>query len=202
MGRLGADLIFVYGGSFDPPHRGHVLLLESILGRMKANDSLYIVPNHNSPLKETKLLENGLIWKFCQWTFEKILGPNINLVDWELKKEEKSYTIDTIEDILNKNPSSEIGLILGEDNLADFHKWHRVSSLVALIKSFLIFRRTTPTPKPIQDIPLFLSTKVEIMNNSLWNVSSTEIRKGFFSDTDVDVRVLNELEALGIYPRS
>lgn len=194
-------MIFVYGGSFDPPHLGHKNLVMSLVLFLNPLDFIFLIPNYYSPIKDKKLFTPNQIWNFCQLTFESLLSKQVLLLDWELKKEEKSFTIQTLRKIRKEYPEQELSLVLGEDSLENFENWQCPEEIVSLVSSILVFRRWTAVPNMVPLVPELLKSKVRIMENPLWTVSSTDIRNGLFSPKEIEERVLLQLNNLGFYSK-
>ncbi|EKD64703.1 MAG: hypothetical protein ACD_50C00320G0002 [uncultured bacterium] len=109
--------IGVLGGSFDPPHNGHLFVAKELL-KQKAVEKIILMPVFKHPfgkqvtqakhrLAMTKLLDN----------------ENIIASDMELKKEGLSYSTDTLRALKNQFPKDDFAWIMGEDQLKDFKKW-------------------------------------------------------------------------------
>lgn len=122
--------IAVYGGSFDPPHRGHVEAARVAAETLGA-DRFLIVPDREAPHKELSgdgpSPEERLA--LCRLAFAGIPGAEIS--DVELRREGKSYTADTAEQLLAENPGAELTLVLGEDMLRCFEDWYRYRYLLS-----------------------------------------------------------------------
>ena len=122
--------IAFYGGSFDPPHRGHVEAARLAAETLKA-DRFLVIPDHDPPHKE---LDEGSPspeerFALCRLAFAGI--PGVEVSDLELRRAGKSYTADTVEQLLAENPGAELTLVLGEDMLRCFEDWYRWRYLLA-----------------------------------------------------------------------
>ena len=121
--------IAVYGGSFNPPHRGHLAAAKSAV-RALAPDRFLIVPAGipphktlaaNSPTPEQRMA-------LCRLAFAEIAQCEIS--DIELRREGKSYSSDTVAELQEKYPGAEICLVIGTDMLLSFEQWHRFRELL------------------------------------------------------------------------
>ena len=123
--------IVLYGGSFDPPHVGHVEAARTAVEALEP-DRLLIMPDHQPPHKE--LGEDGPPpgerLALCRLAFAGIPGAEVS--DLELRREGKSYTADTVEQLLGENPDAELTLMIGEDMLRCFDKWYRYHYLLSV----------------------------------------------------------------------
>ena len=107
--------IGIFGGSFNPPHNGHVNSLTTVQKKM-GFDKIHIIPNSQNPLKvptETAADEHRL--KMAQLAFATY-GNAFYIDDIELKRGGKSYTIDTIKELRKTYESKDLYLIIGADN--------------------------------------------------------------------------------------
>ncbi|TGL37334.1 nicotinate-nicotinamide nucleotide adenylyltransferase [Leptospira perdikensis] len=176
--------VFFFGGSFNPPHRGHRHVIETI-SKIYPKDLLYICPNYVSPFKlGEKSFTPDEIWNLCLAEFEGLLSKNVILWDEEIKKTNISYTIDSINTLKSLHPNSEISLVIGEDNLDSFDKWKSYLEILKATKKIIIVRRDTPPLKEIS-IPTFLpKSQILILENPILPMSSREIRKVSNGDWD------------------
>jgi nicotinate-nucleotide adenylyltransferase len=194
-----ASRLGFFGGSFDPPHRGHFAMAESILERASL-DLLLLCPAHHAPLRDRPPLFTahhrlGMVTAMCK----KI--PNAHAWDYEVNQRKVGYTVDTIREVQKKFSPEKIFLILGSDQFAQLHRWKNIDQLAKLVK-FLVFARR-PHPIEAPAIPHLLWEEVQ---NPLWEVSSTSIRKNIerkipFSN-DLTEEVLQYLKDFSLLPNS
>lgn len=121
--------IAVYGGSFNPPHLGHVEAAKSA-ARALAPDLFLIVPASIPPHKD--LAEDSPSasrrMELCKLAFAEVPGAEIS--DIELKREGKSYSYDTVLQLQNEYPGAEICLVIGTDMLLTFEEWYHFRFLL------------------------------------------------------------------------
>ena len=152
--------IAIFGGSFDPPHLGHLAIIKKALERLDI-DRLIVVPAFISPFKKGHAAppELRLEWLKKITAFD----PRITVSDIELKKGGPSYTIDTVNHFARFFDT--IYLIIGADNLRDLHKWHRFDELNKKVKWVVATRDNTDVPQG------FIRLDVDMP------ISSTELRE-------------------------
>ena len=112
------DKIAILGGTFNPPHNGHVHLLEAFQNAMDF-DKILIVPVAIPPHKEAHDLaapEHRL--KMCELAF-----PAAEVCDIEMRNGGKNYTADTLEQLKQVYPDSQFYFIMGTDMLLSFNRW-------------------------------------------------------------------------------
>lgn len=126
--------IGIYGGSFDPPHKGHLLLAEN-LRRVSGVDTVIIVPAAMSPFKSTSGASAEDRLEMCRRTF---VGDEYEISDIELLRGGKSYTVDTVREIKDKYPQAELYLFMGDDMLLSFDRWYKfreISDMCTIVAS-------------------------------------------------------------------
>ena len=121
--------IGVYGGSFNPPHNGHLMLAKELTPKL-CLDKLIIIPSNISPQKS----DNGNIEpehriKMCQILFDE---PSFVVSDCEIKRGGKSYTFDTLTDLKKKYAEDELYLFMGSDMFLSFDTWYRYEDILSL----------------------------------------------------------------------
>ncbi len=128
MDRLLAWVLF--GGTFDPPHDGHVAIARAALAQTGAR-RLLVIPALRSPHKaarEPAPAADRLA--MCREAFRGIGRVEVSSI--EIDRPPPSYTISTLETLASTHP--EVGtwwLLMGEDSLADVPRWHRATDLVS-----------------------------------------------------------------------
>ena len=121
--------IAIYGGSFNPPHCGHVEAARTIADTLKP-DKLLIIPASIPPHKE--LAEGSPSAKerllLTQMAFADI--PGAEVCDIEILREGKSYSADTLEQLMGIYPEAEFIFAMGTDMLLSFEEWYRYRFLL------------------------------------------------------------------------
>ena len=125
--------IAIFGGSFDPPHLGHDMIVKEALKSLNIN-KLIIIPTFLSPFKSEFGAPPNLRLQWCRSLWEN-LSPKIIVSDYEASQNRAVATIDSVSYF--KNNASRIYLIIGADQLNSLHKWHRYDELKALV-SFVV----------------------------------------------------------------
>jgi nicotinate-nucleotide adenylyltransferase len=111
----------LFGGSFNPPHAGHVLLAEIALRRLRL-DQLWWIVTPGNPLKSHKeLMPLKERLAACEAMAE---DPRIKVTAFEAEHHMR-YTADTLALVKRKNPDVNFAWLMGADNLKNFHLWQR-----------------------------------------------------------------------------
>lgn len=177
MSRIG-----VYGGSFNPPHNGHVLAAEEAIRRLRL-DRLLIIPAYQAPHKQQAEGSPDAATRLCltQAAFGQIDAAEIS--DLEMKREGVSYTVDTLQALHRQYPNDELLLLMGTDMLLDFPKW-RSPDRIAKLATLAVMHRQSEGEKlrtQLQDTAQRIETdwggRVEFTENDCIALSSTEIRR-------------------------
>ena len=112
------------GGTFNPPHLGHVRAAAAAAKELGLDD-LYVIPAGIPPHKE--LPEGGADGmqrlEMARLAFAGI--PGLEVLDWELKRAGKSYTADTVERLLAEDPEGELWILCGTDMFETLPDWYR-----------------------------------------------------------------------------
>lgn len=120
--------IAIFGGSFDPPHIGHVAIVNKALQSLPI-DKLYVVPAFVNPFKSGTHAppERRLAW------LERIFAdePRVVVSDFEIAQGQPVPTIETVQQFRQYDPS--IYLIIGSDNLDTLAQWDRFEQLDSLV---------------------------------------------------------------------
>ena len=121
--------IAVYGGSFNPPHLGHMEAAGTVAEALNP-DKFLIIPDNLPPHKEMEedspMPEQRM--GLCKLAFSAIPGAEIS--DMEINREGKSYTADTVDRLRELYPEDELTLVMGTDMLLSFEQWYRFRYLL------------------------------------------------------------------------
>jgi len=121
--------IAIFGGSFDPPHIGHLEIIKKALDSLPIK-KLYVIPAFISPFKKGHFAPANLRLRWLK----KITAfdERVEVSDIEIKKEKKSYSIETVNHFALLYDT--IFFIIGADNLKTLHKWHKFDELNKKVK--------------------------------------------------------------------
>ena len=132
------DYIGIFGGSFDPIHRGHIESLKNVIKELNLSKVL-VIPNKVSPLKELSVASSLEKIKMLEIAFKDF--KEIEIEDYELKKEGPSFMIETLQYLDKKLGKKEhFLLIIGEDSFQSFHRWKNYQHIIKMT-SLLVMNR-------------------------------------------------------------
>lgn len=183
-----AQLIGIFGGSFDPVHNGHLRLIIELLEQLPFSE-IRILPCHTPALKtanyapaEHRLNMLGL----ATLALNKII-----LDDRELKRSGVSYTYDSLISIRQEITDKPLALIIGCDAFLEFNKWYRWQDILKLTHLIVVTRPNFTLPsngiiydllekhltQDIQDFNITAAGKIMICPIPLLAISATDIRR-------------------------
>ncbi|MEG0978697.1 MAG: nicotinate (nicotinamide) nucleotide adenylyltransferase [Oscillospiraceae bacterium] len=118
--------IGIFGGTFNPPHSGHLRLVKAF-EKQKGFDKILIIPTYIPPHKESPQLascEDRI--EMCHLAFT---DPVFEVCDIEINRGGKSFTYDTLVQLKDIYKGAEFSLIIGSDMFQTFHEWHRAKDI-------------------------------------------------------------------------
>ena len=125
--------LLLYGGTFDPPHLGHMNNLRAAM-ELIAPDRVIVMPAGIPPHKAASSTpaEQRLAMCACFTA----LGPGVGVSRWEIDRAGRSYTVETLEMLHRAYLGAELYLSIGSDMLLTFREWHdwqRILELAVLV---------------------------------------------------------------------
>ncbi|MBK7006772.1 MAG: nicotinate (nicotinamide) nucleotide adenylyltransferase [Burkholderiales bacterium] len=119
----------VFGGAFDPPHRGHVALAQTALQQLQL-DVLHAIPTGQAWHKSRDLTAGEHRLAMTRLAFEGI--DRVQVDAREIARSGPSYTVDTLTELQAAYPQAQLYLLVGEDQAQALPTWHRWQALVRL----------------------------------------------------------------------
>ena len=118
--------VIIYGGSFNPPHSGHIMLAKEAYRQIRPAH-FYFVPNYHSPFKEMQPASfNDRRNMLSIAAGEEFMGqPGVEISSWEEDQKKTVYTWRTVEHFRKKHPDCKIYFLMGSDCLQSFWQWQR-----------------------------------------------------------------------------
>ena len=159
----------VFGGTFDPPHLGHLLVAQDVREALSL-DRVIFVPARRSPFKDdagTEPAEHRL--RMVEAAVEG--DPSFSVSRLELDRPEPSWTVDTVRELRTLHPGARITLLMGVDQWRHFREWKDPLEIARLAR-IAVFARNGETPEDYPDRAV-VPTVVKVRRLDL---SSTELR--------------------------
>ncbi len=194
--------IGLYGGTFDPPHKGHVKLAYDFY-KESGSDLLIVMPSFIPPHKQNSGTPVTARYEMTKLAFDYLgeIGVNYTVSDYEITKQDVSFTIETVDFLLDKYPDSTLNLCVGSDMLYYFEKWKDADLLMRKCTLYSKARLDGEYEK-LCGHARYLEEKygasVHIMQGTVLEVSSTELRNSTKTEL-LDKKVLEYIEKHGLY---
>lgn len=193
--------IAIYGGSFDPPHKGHKLLAENLASVCGA-EKVIIIPTALSPFKNSSSATAEDRMNMCNIFFKEDL---FHISDVEIRRGGKSYTVDTLTQIKEENPDAELFLFMGDDMLLSFDKWYKHEEILKL--ATIVCACRTENLQELDNMKDFVKNVLKAENRVIicesvpFEISSTEIRSRLKDGKNIGLSedVYNYIASKGLY---
>jgi nicotinate-nucleotide adenylyltransferase len=189
--------IGVFGGTFDPPHIGHLLLASDARDALSL-DRLIFIPAGAQPFKVATPPIASPRDRLEMLRLAVADDASYTVDDAEISRNGLSYTVDTLEHLSKRYAGAELFLLLGEDSLAGFDQW-REPRRIKELASLAAMRRAGGSAAGAKSMP---SGVIEVSTRRV-DVSSTEIRKRLRAGQSikgfVPESVERFIEARGLY---
>lgn len=191
--------IAIYGGSFDPPHKGHRLLAENLMkscGALK----VIVIPTAMSPFKNSSGASAEDRLQMCRLAFSDEV---FEVSDIEISRGGKSYTVDTVTAVKAMYPDAELYLFMGDDMLLSFDRWYRYRDILSMCT--LVAACRTEDCEKLQAMKSFcedvLGDKVIICEDVPLEISSTQVRQQLLLGESefVSSEVMEYIKSRGLY---
>jgi len=134
--------VALYGGSFDPPHRGHVAVVNA-LNRLDFVDKIVIMPTYLNPFKELFTAEAALRYRWLKEIFSDY--EKVTVSSFEIDKKRKVPTIESVREL--QKEFDTIYLVIGADNLEKLKEWYQFELLEKAVTFIVASRDNIPIPQ-------------------------------------------------------
>ena len=174
--------IGIFGGTFNPPHKGHVRIVEKMTEELNL-DKVLIIPNKKPTHKRCDdLADNQHRLEMCKMAFN---NPIYEVSSMEIDRESDSYTIYTLNELAERYPDDEFFLIIGSDMFLIFNKWYKHKELLERCTLCVASRDNDDTIKQLRayafdTLGIYIKEldgkHIHISPMSAYEVSSSDIR--------------------------
>jgi nicotinate-nucleotide adenylyltransferase len=169
--------IGIFGGTFDPPHIGHLILADECQRQLSLDKLLWVVTNHppHKELTGIRSIEDRL--ELVRLTIAD--NPYFEISRVDIDRPGPHYSVDTVKILRKQFPEAELFYLLGGDSLHDLPGWHTPIDFLAACDGIGVMRRhddQVDLDKLEQAIP-GISLKVHMIEAPILEISSHEIRE-------------------------
>ncbi|MEO6902100.1 MAG: nicotinate (nicotinamide) nucleotide adenylyltransferase [Bacteroidia bacterium] len=175
--------IGLFFGSFNPVHVGHLVLANYMLSFTDLEEVWFIVSPQNPLKKKKTLLDERHRLQLVRLAIDD--HPKLKANDIEFKISRPSYTTNTLAHLKEKYPHVNFTLILGADNLENFHKWKNYEEILNHHELYIYPRINNNASSTSEALLLEKHPKVKMVDAPLLEISSTFIRNAIKDKKDV-----------------
>ena len=187
--------IGIYGGTFSPPHNGHIAAAKAFMEQMWL-DFLYVIPAGTPPHKEMDVkVDAAHRLEMCRLAFSGIEGVYVS--DLEVRREGRSYTVDTLRELAGED--RRLFLLLGTDMMLTLDQWREAEEIFRLCYPVYIRREADRSldQKIIDKIAEYNQKYGKVVRRIVTEpieISSGEIRKKIQSGSSVSALIPSAVE--------
>jgi len=200
-----SQFIGIFGGTFDPVHKGHTEIIKNLFELIPL-DKVIVIPNGKAPHKKVSVNSKERL-KMVSSAFQDI--DKVIIDDREIKKNDPSYAISTLKELLEENEDNSLVWIMGSDAFSEIDSWYQWQDFIEMVNIIVMVR---PNHEISMDSEAFniMSTRQTIDKESLHagrgkiyllkirpiEITSTEIRNKIIEGKDVSEFLLEEVNEL------
>lgn len=160
--------IGIFGGTFDPPHIGHLIVASDACAALRL-DRLLLVPAALPPHKRGRV-STPAEQRLAMVRAAVEDDPRLEVDDLEVRREGASYSVDTLREMRARHPEAELFFLIGMDQMREFHSW-REPQEVARLARLSVVAREGEAEHPESPFPY------RVVHVTRIDLSATEIRR-------------------------
>ncbi|MGP4107203.1 nicotinate-nucleotide adenylyltransferase [Virgibacillus sp. L01] len=174
--------IGILGGTFDPPHLGHLIIAEEVRVALKL-DEIWFIPSQEPPHKEKAFIGAPHRVEMVKRAISS--NPSFKLNTIEVSRSGKSYTFETMKQLTKDNPDIKFHFIIGADMVEYLPNWNHINNLLDMVIFVGVKRKGYK-----------LNSKYSIVevNVPLIEISSTNIKERLNNNTSIKYMVPDAVE--------
>lgn len=169
--------IGIFGGTFNPPHIGHIQAAKQAVAALNLS-KLLLIPAGAAPHKQAAPVSGEQRLAMLRLAVQNI--PKIEVSDIELCRPGPSYTVDTLRELKQLNPDAELVLFMGSDMFTSFLSWKEPETIANLASLAVFYRGDKGEMRAVQtqmETLIAMGAKVELVQNEVTVISSTQMRR-------------------------
>lgn len=164
----------VFGGTFDPPHLGHLAVAKAALSQLKL-DEVILVPAARNPLRRTATLASpSKRLEMCTLLVSGEEGLSVSDID--VTRPPPSYAVDTLEELLRVMPG-RYWFVVGSDSLQTIPQWHMAERLLRICRIAAVEREGRAMNAWFGSLPAWVTEQTDLIEMSRHLASSSKIRE-------------------------
>ena len=179
--------IGLYFGTFNPIHVGHLIIANHMAEHADLDQIWMMVTPHNPHKEKNSLLDDRNRLHMVQLATEDF--QKIKPSDFEFNLPQPNYTVNTLAHLQDKYPKYEFALIMGEDNLNNFHKWKNYEAILQNHELFVFPRLKSG----LIDNQFLNHPKIHKIDAPIMEISSTFIRENIKNGKNVEPLLPNKV---------
>ena len=171
--------IGIYGGTYNPPHTGHMQAAKEAI-RLLELDKLLLIPDRIAPHKEIPSGSPAPEQRLEMLHIAAAECPGMEVSDIELQREGPSYSYLTVEELRLQYPAAQLILLMGTDMFLSFHTWREPQRIMKHATLGVFCRGEKGEREKIlaqKRVLEEMGAKVELVENRILSISSTQLRR-------------------------
>lgn len=170
------ERIGIYGGTFNPPHIGHIRAAAYAVQELRL-DRLLVIPDRIAPHKQLPKDSPTPQQRLEMLKIATAGLPNMEVSDLELNREGTSYTYQTVQQVRQMYPDAKIYLLMGTDMFLSFHNWRNPELITQDAALAVFYRGDKNEVDAIKSRVAEVEWEVELIENPVIDISSTQLRR-------------------------
>ena len=131
-------ILGLFGGTFDPPHLGHVAAAQAAVAALGLSELVVTVAADPQLKPAAPTAPAAVRYEMAVAAFEGVDAVRVS--DLELRRGGPTYSVDTVEALLDERPGTRVILVLGADAASGLARWHRARDLAGMVEVAVVPR--------------------------------------------------------------
>lgn len=173
------ERIGIYGGTFNPPHIGHIGAAKQAVSALGLS-KLLLIPDRIAPHKVMPEGSASPEQRLAMLRLAVADCPEIEVSDIELRREGPSYTYVTVEQLRERYPDAELYLLMGTDMFLSFHTWRNPERILQNVSLAVLYRGEKGETAAIDALKTKMEEQgheIRLVKNEVTPISSTQLRR-------------------------
>ena len=197
---MASDRILIYGGAFDPPHKGHMAALKAA-AIYSCPDKIYVVPSYVSPGGQKKEINPFYVrMEMCRCFREISADVTVSGLE-KTKRRRRSFTLSTIKKIRRRFPDSKLFLLIGSDKLRSLYHWKGIVRILSMCEILVVSRPGVSKKEEMSGLErvMKLGGKIVFLDAEMPEISSDDYRNGSKENSSLPDSVVQYIKKNDLY---